>query len=165
MFLFLMSSKCYRISFEPRVHVKLKVLEDVTISPSAIISQPKQLNVFYILILFMIAPLPQSATFLTTSFWNFSQVCSNFLCLHSVRSTKMVEKTELLEDCLSMLYQRFIQTGTALFVKFYLYSLGMKILIWGQCMEFKMKICYTYFRFIIVRFLEMVFAMQKCEQD
>ena len=32
-------------------------------------------------------------------------------------------------------------------------------------MEFKMKICYTYFRFIIVRFLEMVFAMQKCEQD
>ena len=31
-------------------------------------------------------------------------------------------------------------------------------------MEFKMKICYTYFRFMIVRFLEMVFAMQKCEQ-
>ena len=50
------------------------------------------MNVFYILILFMIAPLPHSATFLNTSFWNFSK----FLCLHSVRSMEMVEKTELL---------------------------------------------------------------------
>ena len=31
-----------------------------------------------------------------------------FLCLYSIKSMELVEKTELLRRCLSMLYQRFI---------------------------------------------------------
>ena len=38
-----------------------------------------------------------------------------FLCLHSIKYMKLVEKIELL-------YQRFIQTGKGLFAKFCLYS-------------------------------------------
>ena len=57
---------------------------------------------------------------------------------------EQVEKTELLRRLSFCALSKIQLESTGLFTKFCLYSLEIQILILGQCMELKIKICFTY---------------------